>query len=205
MSVNPSYDYVKYNVLNLMSNVKTIRPDILVSPNYRYVTYNSSNLNGGADGDAYRGGIFGPKGYAGGGVVRGGSQLIEVAEEGTPEMIIPLGNHRRGRGMELWEKAGHMLGVKGFAQGGYVGGAPLVSAVKPIDRSPIQVGGTEGGSAVKIDLGGINVTIKVEGNADNMESVLRDKASDIAEMVVDAIAEGLQEQFENTPKRGATA
>lgn len=79
MSVNPNYDYVKYNVLNLMSNVKTIRPDILVSPNYRYVTYNSSNLNGGADGDAYRGGIFGPNGYAGGGVVRGGSQLIEVA------------------------------------------------------------------------------------------------------------------------------
>lgn len=120
-------------------------------------------------------------------------------------MIIPLGSHRRSRGMELWKKAGHMLGVKGFAQGGYVGGAPLVSAVKPIDRSPLQVGGSEGGSSIRIDLGGVEFTIKVEGNAEDIESVIRDKAKDLTEIIVSEIAEGLQEQFENTPKRGATA
>jgi len=71
-----------------------------------------------------RGGIIGPNGpmgFAEGGMVRGGPQLVTVAEEGTPEMIIPLGSQRRQRGMQLWRKAGHMLGVEGFADGGIAG------------------------------------------------------------------------------------
>jgi hypothetical protein len=51
------------------------------------------------------------KGRYTGGLVAGGSQLINVAEEGTPEMIIPLGIQRRDRGIELWERAGRMMNV----------------------------------------------------------------------------------------------
>lgn len=70
-----------------------------------------------------RGGIVGKNGamgFADGGMVRGGPQLITVAEEGTPEMIIPLGSQRRQRAVQLWEKTGHILGVPGFVNGGIV-------------------------------------------------------------------------------------
>lgn len=43
-----------------------------------------------------------------------------VAEDGA-EAIIPLGSKRRSRGLSLWERAGEILGVKKFAEGGIVG------------------------------------------------------------------------------------
>lgn len=70
-----------------------------------------------------RGGIVGKNGavgFADGGIVRGGPQLITVAEEGTPEMIIPLGSQRKQRAVQLWKKTGHILGIPGFANGGIV-------------------------------------------------------------------------------------
>lgn len=56
-----------------------------------------------------RGGMIGKNGaigFANGGMVRGGPQLVTVAEEGTPEMIIPLGSQRKQRAVQLWEKQG---------------------------------------------------------------------------------------------------
>lgn len=49
-----------------------------------------------------------------------GPILSWVGEDG-PEAIIPLGNKRRNRGLTLWEKAGEMLGVRKYAEGGVVG------------------------------------------------------------------------------------
>lgn len=43
-----------------------------------------------------------------------------VAEDGV-EAIIPLSRKRRGRGIRLWEKAGQMLGVKPYVEGGITG------------------------------------------------------------------------------------
>lgn len=57
-------------------------------------------------------------------------------------MIIPLGAHRRQRGMELWERAGRMMGV----QSGNIKGGLAVKQGKialPIPKSPtIDVMGT---------------------------------------------------------------
>lgn len=49
-----------------------------------------------------------------------GPILSWVGEDG-PEAIIPLGSKRRNRGLSLWEKAGELLGVKKYAEGGVVG------------------------------------------------------------------------------------
>ena len=64
------------------------------------------------------GGIIGGNvpGFAEGGYVRGGAQLITVAEEGAPEAIIPLGKHRRKRAMELFGQVGSYLQAPGFAR-----------------------------------------------------------------------------------------
>lgn len=48
-----------------------------------------------------------------------GPLLSWVGEDG-PEAIIPLGSKRRSRGLSLWERAGEMLGVKKYADGGVV-------------------------------------------------------------------------------------
>ena len=41
---------------------------------------------------------------------------MTVAEEGTPEMIIPLGAQRRERGLYLWEKAGWNVQQRGIIE-----------------------------------------------------------------------------------------
>lgn len=48
-----------------------------------------------------------------------------VAEDGA-EAIIPLGSKRRSLGLSLWERAGEILGVKKFAEGG-IAGMPRLS------------------------------------------------------------------------------
>lgn len=48
-----------------------------------------------------------------------GPLLSWVGEDG-PEAIIPLGGKRRSRGLSLWEKAGELLGVRKYADGGVV-------------------------------------------------------------------------------------
>ncbi|MEK5238042.1 hypothetical protein NST99_20320 [Paenibacillus sp. FSL L8-0470] len=50
---------------------------------------------------------------------------IGLVGEAGPEAIIPLSGGRRKRGVELWERAGQMLGVRAYANGGIVGAQPL--------------------------------------------------------------------------------
>lgn len=137
----------------------------------------------------FRGRMFGegvPQ-YAQGGMVRGGAQLAVVAEEGTPEMIIPLGAHRRQRGRELWEKAGQYLGVPGFAEGGLVGGEPA------------KISGSGGSGHVNVEVGGITIQIEGNGNiADNIE----EQKEKITEVVAEVLNAAFKAQFENAPARG---
>ncbi|MEK3762680.1 hypothetical protein MKZ07_30315 [Paenibacillus sp. FSL P4-0338] len=61
--------------------------------------------------------------YANGGVIN--RPHLGLVGEAGPEAIIPLSAERRQRGVELWEKAGAMLGVRAYANGGIVGAQPL--------------------------------------------------------------------------------
>lgn len=150
-----------------------------------------------------RGGITYPtgynvKGFAGGGMVRGGARLIRVAEEGTPEMIIPLGLQRRDRALKLWEKAGEMLGVQGFARGGRTDNGDEGLRFK-------RYGSDEhaGGQSVQVDVGGVNVQIQVDAKgSDNIVDAIKAQGSEIAETVAGIILPAITGQWENTPLRG---
>ncbi|MCI8285441.1 MAG: phage tail tape measure protein [Firmicutes bacterium] len=149
---------------------------------------------------AYRGGLFKPERYAAGGKVAGGARLVTVAEEGTPEMIIPLGAHRRQRGLELWQQAGEYLGVKGYAKGGIVGGTEINGA-KSSDNTVVVDSGS--GKGVNVNIGNITIEVKMqdgqtasEAMGENMEEI----ANDIFEIVVAK----LNAKLANTPlKAGA--
>ncbi len=166
--------------------------------------YNESGFRGGIFGgssnlDSFaRGGIAG---YSDGGIVRGGSQLIEVAEEGSPEMVIPLSSQRRARGLELWEKAGQMLDVPGFFRGGIVGNRD--EGVR-FFRYGARDENT-GGKTVQVNVTGTKVEVHV--HADGSKSVveaIKEQSDEIAETIAGIFADALGGQFENTPVRGGT-
>lgn len=180
-----------------------------------------------------RGGIIDPdglRGFAAGGMVRGGGQIVKVAEEGTPEMIIPLGSQRRERALKLWAKAGEMMDVPGFARGGTIEsdglhksfvGNSVRSAGKLIDFSERQTRGkedegirfrgyedegTSGGQSVMVDVGGVQVQIQVDAtNNANIVEAIKAQAGEIAETVAGVLADAFTGQFENTPTKGGAA
>lgn len=151
-----------------------------------------------------RGGIIGPngvEGFAAGGLVRGGGRLVRVAEEGSPEMIIPLSSQRRERGLKLWEKAGTMMGVPGFARGG------LTSGQGDEGLRFRRYGSEEaGGGTVHVDVGGVHVEINVEATGtDDIAAAIRAQSGEIAETVAGIMADAFEAHFENIPTRGGVA
>ena len=159
----------------------------------------------GIDGNDFRGGIEGGdsalEGFSDGGMVRGGARLIRVAEEGSPEMIIPLSSQRRDRGLQLWQKAGEMMGVPGFRRGGMVGDQDEgVRFSSYRERESADSGSTQ------VDVGGIALHIHVDGNSGgNIVDAIKAQAGEIAETVAGIINDALGAQFENTPARGGVA
>lgn len=153
-----------------------------------------------------RGGIVGGTssypGFADGGMVRGGARIVKVAEEGTPEMIIPLGSQRRERGRKLWAKAGEMLRVPGFARGGLSTG----SQDEGLRFRNYGSGESAGGQAVQIEVGGITVEIHVDARGtENIAEAIQAQKEEIAETVAGILADAFTGQFENMPVRGGVA
>ena len=159
----------------------------------------------------FRGGIVGSGGLEAfatggiadgtdGGMVRGGARLITVAEEGSPEMVIPLSSQRRQRGLDLWEKAGQILRVPGFFRGGRTDGGD-----EGIRFWGNGSGATSGGQTVQVDVGGVKIELHVnaDGSANIVEAV-KAQLGQITDAVVGAIADELGAMFENTPVRGGS-
>lgn len=155
------------------------------------------------DGKGARGGIWYPrgintKGYAAGGLVRGGARLVTVAEEGTPEMIIPLGLQRRERGIDLWRKAGEMLGINRY-EGGITGGPD-----ENIRGQSYGGGESTMSNSVHVEVGGIEVRIDVNAQgAENVAEVIKAQSDEIAETVAGILVDEIGAQFENTPQKSA--
>lgn len=132
-----------------------------------------------------------------GGMVRGGSQLIKVAEEGSPEMIIPLSSQRRQRGRELWEKTGKMLRIPGFARGGRTDGGG-----EGFRFGEYNAGDTESGRSVEVN-NDIKVELHIHTDGDgNIVEKIKAQMGEIADAVAGEIAAKLVPVFENTPARG---
>ena len=165
----------------------------------------AGTVGGGGGGKigGFRGGLFGPTGirqFSDGGMVRGGAQLITVAEEGSPEMIIPMSSQRRGRALKLWAQAGHMMGVPGFARGGLVGG----QEDEGLRYQNAGRGSAGGGQGINVNVGGVTVQVNVDGGGDNPDiaAAIANQGDAIAEQVAGILADAFKGQFENTPTKG---
>ena len=123
--------------------------------------------------------------------------LSWLAEEGTPEVVIPLGSHRRERAMSLWQRTGELLGVQPEynALGGIVGGnvsetpanAPLVS----------YRNGAPGN--INLTIGNITFEIKAGDNPSDILAAIQAQKNAIVELISEALYEALVSQFSNTP------
>ncbi|WP_338547659.1 hypothetical protein V1225_04420 [Emergencia sp. JLR.KK010] len=141
----------------------------------------------------YRGGLVGDThhtGFADGGYVYGGAQLITVAEEGTPEAIIPLGRNRRKRALELFSQVGQYIEAPGFspkafASGGIAGGS-------------ISGGSGFGGSGPIIENCNIDIHVSAESGEALVES-FRAHREELSEEVAAVFNAAFKGQFANTP------
>ena len=120
--------------------------------------------------------------------------LSWVGEDG-PEAIIPLGSKRRGRGLELWERAGKALGVREFADGGIVGSGTPFRPPEPSENRPVS-----GGGNITVQIGSIPLQIDVHSSEG--DAAFADKQDEIIENVVAAFRRELEEGFRNIPVRG---
>ncbi|WP_338547340.1 hypothetical protein V1225_01470 [Emergencia sp. JLR.KK010] len=141
----------------------------------------------------YRGGIIAPA-FAEGGYVHGGAQLITVAEEGTPEAIIPLGKHRRKRALQLFNQVGGYLEApgfspKGFAAGGIVGG------------SIGSLSGSGSSMPVAVEVGGVEIKVEAKDGQSLVETIRENKEA-ISEEIAGVFNAAFKGQFANTPAAG---
>lgn len=186
----------------------TFSPVINVSPIRRVVSseintpvalqYRGGIVGGSSSMDSFaRGGVTG---FEDGGIVRGGSKLIEVAEEGSPEMIIPLSSQRRERALQLWKKAGEMLGVDRFFRGGSTDNSADERARSQYYGSRDSAGG---GQSVRVDVGGVKIDVHVNAaDSQSVADVIKQKLSEAADDIAGIFADAFGAQFENTPVRG---
>lgn len=155
-----------------------------------------SGKGGKARGGIVGGGSTGLRAFARGGIVGGSTRFIRVNEE-APEMIIPLGSHRRDRALKLWKKTGDLLGVDRFARGGSTGGGSDTFRTREYGA-----GNEPGGRTVHVEIGGITIELHVDARgSENVAEALKAQISEIAEAVVGRIVDGLESEFENIPVR----
>lgn len=188
--------YRAYPMLNVTPQLGTVSPIRLPTSTLYTQEFRGGIIGGGLEAFATGGIADGTDG----GMVRGGARLITVAEEGSPEMIIPLSSQRRKRGLDLWEKAGQMMGVPGFFRGGRTDGGD-----EGIRFQGYGSGEGSGGQTVKVDVGGVKIELHInsDGSANIVEAV-KAQLGQITDAVVGAIADELGAMFENTPVRGGS-
>lgn len=118
-----------------------------------------------------------------------------VAEDGA-EAIIPLSNKRRERGIELWEQAGNMLGVKPYADGAITGNT------EPVPYAEGNTGSS--GMTVPVTIENLTFEINVSGgdtpDAQALVNTIRENVRGMTDEIAYQLAIAMKQSFANTPK-----
>lgn len=123
--------------------------------------------------------------------------VYTLAEEGTPEAVIPLGAHRRDRGIELWKRAGNALGIPGFFNGGIVGDEDKAAGTSQYVASEISGGNVD--NSISISLGDVNIQV-TGANGDVIEEI-RARAAEAADIVAGEFIKYARVMAQNSPRR----
>ena len=138
------------------------------------------------------------------------AELTWVGDEGYPEMIIPFAPHRRSRALELLSQTEDALGISKHANGGVVGGMLPSSKsdgengnsdAKPKSggNGSVSVGNAKPKSGGNGSVSVGNISFQINGNGGDVVSQVQSRASEITEIVTNALADALEQAYENTP------
>ena len=143
-----------------------------------------------------------------------------VAEDGA-EAIIPLSGKRRERGLQVWERAGQLLGIQPYAEGGIAGvpeddKPPKVDVPDPDggsgngDPHPFPVFDGNSGGAGYSDAGSPTVTIEnitfevnIDGNGQDPQTLadaIRENVRGMTDEIAYQLATALKQAYANTPR-----
>lgn len=184
VSVIPFYNYLTGNFNKSALTPSGFSVDVPVSLRPQYNFKNANEV------------IFGGAEAAGGMVSRYG--LYSLAEEGTPEMVIPLGSHRRDRGVDLWERAGHMLGVPGFFNGGIAGDEDKAVGASRYALPEMDAAGDVDNS-VTMTFG--DIVLQINGANGDIIEELRARAAEAADVIAGEFVKVAQARAQNSPRR----
>lgn len=202
-SISSAKDKLNENIQSILGEKTTVTKNVDI--NWNITNPNPPSL-GGSSGDNSSEPNIVEK--ASGGFVNSATRFI-AGEAGT-EVIIPLSSSRRNRGIDLWEKAGKMLGVPYFADGGFVSGAynnysgENMYAISDDDidnDNDIPVFAEQNGQSINITIGANPaITINSDGGNVDILQVLKENLSDIADDILEQVAEALEGIFKNRPR-----
>ncbi len=178
------YSTSGFNSALLTPNNLTVLPNVTVSAKYTVdAVSNVLKTTLGAE-------------AAGGMVSRYG--LYSLAEEGTPEMVIPLGSHRRDRGVDLWERAGHMLGVPGFFNGGIAGDEDKAVGASRYALTEMDATGDVDNS-LTMTFG--DIVLQINGANGDIIEELRARAAEAADVIAGEFVKVARARAQNSPRR----
>lgn len=184
VSVIPFYNYLTGNFNKSALTPSGFSVDVPVSLRPQYNFKNANEV------------IFGGAEAAGGMVSRYG--LYSLAEEGTPEMVIPLGSHRRDRGVDLWERAGHMLGITGFFNGGIAGDEDKAVGASRYALPEMDAAGDVDNS-VTMTFG--DIVLQINGSNGDIIEELRARAAEAADVIAGEFVKVARAKAQNSPRR----
>ena len=185
VSVIPFYNYLTGNFNKSALTPSGFSVDVPVSLRPQYNFKNANEV------------IFGGAEAAGGMVSRYG--LYSLAEEGTPEMVIPLGSHRRDRGVDLWERAGHMLGIPGFFNGGIAGDEDKAVGVSRYALSEMDAATGDVDNSVTMTFG--DIVLQINGANGDIIEELRARAAEAADVIAGEFVKVARARAQNSPRR----
>ena len=145
-----------------------------------------------------------------------------VAEDGA-EAIIPLSGKRRNRGLNLWEQAGRLLGVKPYAEGG-ITKIPM-SSKKPegsigVDKNPPLEVHSSSKTSPSPELNppplisnGVNPSVTIQNltfeinmngadtpDAQSLVETIKENVRGMTDEIAYQLAVAMQQVYANTPK-----
>ena len=113
-------------------------------------------------------------------------------------MIIPLVSARRSRALELYEKAGEMLGVDKNADGGIVGVDEGSVPVSTPDGSGRENGSGENRITVEMSVNpNINISADSGTNVETIKKLIEQAIKNMMGDISDEMAKKLARQFAN--------
>jgi len=145
-----------------------------------------------------------------------------VAEDGA-EAIIPLSSKRRNRGLNLWEQAGRLLGVKPYAEGGIT--KIPISSKKPegsigVDKNPPLEVHSSSKTSPSPELNppplisnGVNPSVTIQNltfeinmngadtsDAQSLIETIKENVRGMTDEIAYQLAVAMQQVYANTPK-----